>query len=165
MSETVKRRWRWGISAGAIAVLAGIGVWFVLPKPTTHIAAPEPSGAQLDALTETTVLFGHQSVGANILDGVADLYADAARPAPEIVEAPVDAAHRDASIVHAFVGVNGDPSGKFAAFRELVDGPAGDAASVALIKLCYTDITASTGGSSSIDAFASKRVGTASNTT
>ncbi|MFA4894858.1 MULTISPECIES: hypothetical protein [Microbacterium] len=151
-STTVTRRWRWGISAAAFVVLAGIGVWLMVPKPTTNVAAPELAATQLDALTETTVLFGHQSVGANILDGVAGMYADAGRTAPEIVQDEGEA-QTDASIVHAFVGVNGDPLGKFTAFRDLVDGPAGDAASVAIVKLCYTDITSSTDAASVFDEY------------
>lgn len=154
--RTVRRRWRWAISAAAIAVLAGIGVWLMVPKHVTNIAAPEIAATQLDALAETSVLFGHQSVGANILDGVAGVYADAGRTAPGIVEAAAaaeNAAPTDASIVHAFVGVNGDPLGKFAAFRDLVDGPAGEAASIAIVKLCYTDITASTDAASVFDEY------------
>jgi hypothetical protein len=115
----------------------------MMPKPTTDVAVPEPTGAQLDALGQTRVLFGHQSVGANVIDGLTGLYADAGREPPGIADV-ADAGAEDASIVHALVGVNGDPEGKFAAFRDLVDAGRGASAEIALVKLCYTDITSST---------------------
>lgn len=141
MTWSVKRRWRWVVTTAAIVSLAGIGVWFLVPKSMADIAVPDLKGEQFDALTETTVLFGHQSVGSNILDGIANVYADAGRAVPEIVEVSETSAGA-AQIMHSYVGVNGDPLGKFEAFRTLVDGPAGESASVAMVKLCYTDITA-----------------------
>ncbi|WP_144795988.1 SGNH/GDSL hydrolase family protein [Microbacterium paludicola] len=136
----------WTTSAAAVAVLIAIGVWMMMPRATTtEVAVPEVTPAEFDAFAGTTVLFGHQSVGANVLDGIAGVYADAGRAAPVVADATNGVGAADgASIVHAFVGVNGDPLGKFAAFRALVDGPAGDAASVAIVKLCYTDITSDT---------------------
>lgn len=137
-----KRRWRWAVTSAALLALAGIGVWFMVPRPAEAVAVTEPTSGQLDAFTETSVLFGHQSVGMNILDGVENVYRDAGREPPQIVEASDSPG--GAAMVHAYVGANGDPLGKFADFRDLVDGPAGDAAAIALVKLCYTDITAST---------------------
>lgn len=142
MRWSVKRRWRWIVTSAALATLVGIGVWLVAPRPVAQVAAPTVSDEQLDAVSGTTLLFGHQSVGMNVLDGIAGVYRDASRPPPAIVEAGAEVDRP--SIVHAFVGVNGDPLGKFHAFRELVDAAAGAAPDVALVKLCYTDITSAT---------------------
>lgn len=151
MTRTAPRPWLWA-GAAALAVLAGIGVWLMMPKSTSNVVAPEPTTAQLDALTQTSVLFGHQSVGANILDGVAGVYDNAGKAPPRITEAGGEATSAP-GIVHAYVGVNGDPLGKFAAFRELVDGAAGENTAVAVVKLCYTDITASTDAARVFDAY------------
>lgn len=152
MNWPAKRRWRWIVTSAALLVLVGIGVWLVAPEPTDQVAAPEVRGAQLDTLAGTTVLFGHQSVGMNVLDGLAGLYRDTGRQPPAIVDigADPDAVPPAPAIEHAYVGVNGDPSSKFAAFRELVDSSAdadadaGAGVDVALVKLCYLDITAGT---------------------
>ncbi|WCD92924.1 SGNH/GDSL hydrolase family protein [Microbacterium sp. nov. GSS16] len=146
MNWPAKRIWRWIVTSAALAALVGIGVWFVAPKPTDQVALPEVREAQLDTLAGTAVLFGHQSVGMNVLDGIAALYRDAGREPPAIIDvgADPDAVPATPAIEHAFVGVNGDPSSKFAAFRELVESAAGAGADVAFVKLCYLDVTAGT---------------------
>ncbi|SDK97072.1 hypothetical protein SAMN05428985_107264 [Nocardioides sp. YR527] len=103
-----------------------------------------PSDDELRAVGETRVLFGHQSVGAGILDGVARVYADASVPAPVIADISSGEGARGGTLMHAYLGVNGEPLSKFAAFAELLDTPVAEGIDVALMKLCYVDITAST---------------------
>lgn len=145
-------RLRWIIPAAVLAVAVGIGVWIMAPRPVDDVAVSEPSERELDAFAETTVLFGHQSVGANVLDGIAAVYARADLPSPMIVGAR-EGVPSQPGVVHAFVGVNGDPFGKFEAFRDLVDGQIGEAATVALVKLCYTDITSGTDAAAVFDGY------------
>ena len=104
-----------------------------------------PTKSELTAVDHTRVLFGHQSVGMNILDGVAAIYADAGVPAPAVEK--VDGTNRvvgEGVIAHSFIGVNGDPLGKIRAFADLMDSPAADGIDVALMKLCYVDFNRGT---------------------
>lgn len=115
-------------------------------NPVSAIADTE-----LAAAAGTRVFFGHQSVGGNVLDGVADVYAARGLPAPDLVEAG------DASGVaarssegrgglwsHAYLGQNGDPFGKIEDFDARIRGGVGREVDVAFMKLCYVDVTHST---------------------
>ncbi len=129
----------------AVGAAGMIGVWAMSPKAAAaDVTVVEPSSDELATFAGTTLLFGHQSVGVNVLDGIDAVYGSAGVPTPGIVEvSPGSAAALHPGIDHAFVGVNGDPSGKLRDFEALVDG-AGEGVDVALVKLCYVDITAST---------------------
>jgi len=95
--------------------------------------------AQWTALANTKIFFGHQSVGGNILDGVADVLAEHPRIPLRVVEAerPVDVA--GAALVHARLGTNGDPAGKAGEFASRMTGGLGEAGGIAMFKLCYVD--------------------------
>lgn len=118
------------------------------------LAIAWPTDDELRAVGETKVLFGHQSVGADILDGIARMYADASVPAPVIADVSCEDAP-DGTLMHACLGVNGEPLGKFAAFAEMLDSPVAEGVDVALMKLCYIDITASTDVHAVFDAYLS----------
>jgi hypothetical protein len=102
------------------------------------------SAADWSALAGQRIFFAHQSVGANILRGVADL-ADAdpqrhlrIQPAsrPEEIQGP--------GLYETAVGRNGDPRGKIDHFAQLLDGGLADSLDVAFMKLCYVDINENT---------------------
>lgn len=131
-----------------------------------QVAVAEPSESELRVVGMTTVLFGHNSVGMNVVDGVSKVYADAAVSVPAIADVSgVDVADgaggsgagevEDATLRHAYIGVNEDPLSKLAAFAELMDGAAGEDVDVALMKLCYLDITAATDVQTVFDAYVS----------
>lgn len=92
------------------------------------------------ALVRRRVFFGHQSVGENLLAGVAEL-ATAGSGAPlRIVEAAPPAEARPA-LYHARIGRNGDPSSKLADFVRRVRAARPD---LAAMKFCYVDVSAHT---------------------
>jgi len=102
---------------------------------TTHIGMPE-----WQALEKKHVVFGHQSVGYNILDGVKRL-AERDGVKIDIHEqrtAPVQ------GISHFTIGKNGDPMSKIQDFAAAIDAGAAQGADIALMKLCYVDINATT---------------------
>ncbi|MFE7228060.1 hypothetical protein ACFU7D_24920 [Nocardioides sp. NPDC057577] len=119
------------------------------------IAIAWPTDDELRAVGETKVLFGHQSVGADILDGVARVYAGASVAAPVIADVSSGEDAPDGTLMHACLGVNGEPLSKFAAFAEMLDTPVAEGVDVALMKLCYVDITASTDVQAVFDAYTS----------
>jgi hypothetical protein len=91
------------------------------------------------------IIFGHQSVGFDILAGVADLEATA--PAHGKLEVTLstsaDALDRPA-LVHFQIGRNGDPYSKLDAWRRYVTGGLGSRADLAMFKFCFDDIAADT---------------------
>jgi hypothetical protein len=100
----------------------------------------------LDALKDRAVLFGHQSVGQNIMEGVEDLLK--ANPGPVrvtgVASRPDPSQLAPGTILHTIVGTNGDPFGKIKAFAEMMDRGLGEKADIALFKFCYIDVEGST---------------------
>lgn len=153
-----------GVWAGVLVVAVALaGAWLLRsPGMNEPVAIAEPSESELRVAGQTKVLFGHNSVGMNILDGVSKVYADASVPAPAVADVSgpeisgasmTDA--EGAAIRHAYIGVNEDPLSKFTAFKELVASPAGKDVDVALMKLCYVDIIAATDVQAVFDAYVS----------
>lgn len=98
----------------------------------------QPTAAQWQAFAARRIVFGHQSVGRNILGGVAALAVGAG------VQLPVTETRDGAAtpgIAHFAVGANGDPLGKIGDFAAVMDGPAAAGADIALLKLCYIDFS------------------------
>jgi hypothetical protein len=83
-------------------------------------------------------LFGHQSVGANLIDGLRTL-APRALPALRIVESRTAPDDSPSLLCHFRVGRNHDPHGKIADFAAAL-AAGGDAFDLALFKFCYVDL-------------------------
>jgi hypothetical protein len=95
--------------------------------------------ADLQTVARARVLFAHQSVGRNVIDGVQALAVQAGVPLRirEIDGAPPDA---EPGLFHTLVGTNGDGASKVAVFAGLVDRPERPAYDVAVLKFCYEDL-------------------------
>jgi hypothetical protein len=102
-------------------------------------AAAPPSADDLDLVARTRTFFGHQSVGQDVLDGVAALYAAAGRPAPPVEDTRI--------------GANEHPLGKIEDFAARLRAGAAERVDVAMMKLCYIDIAADTDAASLFDAY------------
>jgi hypothetical protein len=107
------------------------------------MTATTVSKTQLDTFAQTRTFFGHQSVGGNILSGVPRLYEDAGLAPPAVVETRYAPGGRG-FLAHTHIGNNGDPVGKINDFTAVLDGGMADAVDVAVLKLCYVDITQTT---------------------
>lgn len=96
--------------------------------------AVEPSPSEVATLGSTRIFFGHQSVGRNVLSGIAEV-----APSLRVIRADDPAALEEGGLVEASIGRNGDPASKDRAFLEATArlGP-GD---VALYKYCYVDMS------------------------
>jgi hypothetical protein len=92
--------------------------------------------ASLQRVSHERVFFGHQSVGANILQGVKELSAKEGVPV---------------FIRDEFVPENGDPLRKLASFKAFVG--TGSKYDVALVKFCYVDIDANTDAAALFDQY------------
>src|SRR5215475_13486631 len=96
----------------ASALLAACGR---APPPEHAMQVSLPTPAELQRVAGLRIVFAHQSVGNNILDGVRTI------SEREKVPLRIDKARSDAStapgIVHFMVGENGKPEGKIDDFR------------------------------------------------
>lgn len=139
-----------------VLVVAAVGAVVVVrfwgprdPEPSPDTAAESVSSQELTTAAGQRVFLGHMSIGWNILEGLAGVYADKGVAEPAVVQValgdpapPLPAG--EGAIVHAEIGVNGDPLGKIANFDAAVRGGIGDEVDVAVLKLCFTDVTADT---------------------
>lgn len=99
------------------------------------------ASTQARALSEHRIFFGHQSVGADILQGVAEEGRRQGEPPVRVIETSDPARMDAAGLYHARIGRNGSPESKLADFASLVV----DAApTVAMMKFCYVDIAPAT---------------------
>jgi hypothetical protein len=87
-------------------------------------------------------LFAHQSVGGNILSGVARIAGG--RVTITLSRSAAAVPH---GLRHYYVGVNGDPLGKIAEFASLFNQTQGPLVDVAMLKLCFLDFGPATDAS------------------
>jgi lysophospholipase L1-like esterase len=94
-------------------------------------AADAALHADLERVAQRRIFFGHQSVGVNLLEGLAQLAASERVPL---------------HVADAFIAENGDPLRKLQSFEEaMAQQP--KPVEVALMKFCYVDFTAETDAS------------------
>jgi hypothetical protein len=94
--------------------------------------------ADLEAVARRTILFGHQSVGNDLLEGVRDLAAQEG-VALRIAEVRSAQGLAPGAFAHTPVAENGDPLLKLQSFeRALGQDPA--PVDVALVKFCFVDV-------------------------
>lgn len=91
-----------------------------------------------------TLYFGHQSVGYNIVDGVADILASHSIEGYRIIDI---SENNDISsgngFFHSQIGVNGDTESKIAGFKNIIEESKAHI-DIAFFKFCYVDIDNST---------------------
>lgn len=112
------------------------------PAPSTA-ASSVPEGVLAQA-SDSTVFFGHMSVGENVISGITEVYAENGVAQPNIVEIPVGGSVPEqasgGAFVHALIGENGKPLDKLANFDATLRSGVADRVDVALLKFCYVDI-------------------------
>lgn len=123
------------------------GLFFAMLVTACAVPAPHEipvskiSAAEWQTIANRRILFGHQSVGNNLLDGVRQLAEEAQINVPITEERTVNGP----GITHFRVGRNEDPGSKISDFaavlREAVGGRQPD---IAMMKLCYIDINRDT---------------------
>lgn len=134
--------------AGAMALALGAALMARTPgaAPPLDLAVVK---ADLRSVAKARILFAHQSVGRNILEGVHGLSTQLGVPIriQDIGDAAPDAAP---GLFHTLVGVNGDPDSKLAAFARLLDRPQRPSYDVAVLKFCYEDLARDARGRSGL---------------
>ena len=101
----------------------------------------QPIAIDWAAVGGKRIVFGHQSVGENILEGVRELAtASGVNYSVQETRSPPT----EPGITHFRIGQNGDPLSKIRDFGTAIDAGAADGADVAAMKLCYLDFNAAT---------------------
>jgi hypothetical protein len=106
------------------------------PMPSIH----DLSESTWESLSTKKIYFGHQSVGNNIMDGVAKVTTQDHLPSIRIVESDDPSVLNRAVWAHSQIGKNGDPFSKIEAFKENLRKGIGDKADIAFFKFCFWDI-------------------------
>jgi len=105
---------------------------------STNLTAEE-----LTTITSRRVLFGHQSVGENVLEGLRGVIEERSAHWP-VAELESGFPAEAPTLVHTYVGENGNPRSKVDAFVRKLDMMAAAPPDVALMKLCYVDFAPDT---------------------
>jgi len=122
------------ISIGAL-LIACSGGKSVQPK-----AMDTALQSDFERVSSARVYFGHQSVGGNIMDGLADLQAQIGRPVIRVGElGSLDAVEGQGVFLHTKVGENAKPASKCEDFRQILDQKLQGRVDVAMFKFCYID--------------------------
>ena len=149
--------------AAAVAAIAlggllfAAGYHFLNQDRTAMPPAPLPALADIapeswQALSEKTIFFGHQSVGRDLMNGVAAVTADVSGldvnridlGGPDIAANGADVGTSPAlagpALAHGRLGRNRYPLTKIEGLRNLLDSGLAERVDLAGIKLCYVDI-------------------------
>jgi hypothetical protein len=134
-------------------VLVAVSIWGFLAWRGEHkeIAVSGASSAaatltahDLGQLSPIRVFFGHQSVGANVLDAVSGVFAAHGVKAPPIVSGRAVPPAGQGFIEQDLIGRNEHPDLKLADFTAALQGGIGDHVDVAMMKFCYIDVRSDT---------------------
>lgn len=128
----------------ATALLALLGCGEANHEDKVMASTAQISATEWQALAQKRVVFGHQSVGYNILDGVKEMTPTHPQFQLNIAIAKGPQDFSQPTLGHAEVGHNTVPKSKIDDFVKLIDSGIGDQADVALLKFCYVDVSENT---------------------
>ncbi|MAE94446.1 MAG: hypothetical protein CL910_07285 [Deltaproteobacteria bacterium] len=102
------------------------------------------SSSRWQELSQSTVVFGHQSIGSNIIEGLETLahrYPGFDLPivALSVADAVSGELPAGPGLFHFAAGRNRDPEAKIESFRQVMASELGQRARIALLKFCYAD--------------------------
>lgn len=131
------------LAAAAVAVLLGCGG--EMHRENTGAPLPtldQVSAAEWQRLAGRTLFFGHQSVGGNIMEGVAEVLREHPEIPLRVVETNDPGRISTPGLYHGLIGQNGEPETKLAEFGRLA-AAVGDSG-IAMVKFCYVDVDGTT---------------------
>lgn len=102
--------------------------------------ADDATKQALQDLAGTSILFGHQSIGADALAGLAELARGANATLPIVELTPDGGKPVPGTLQHVFLPENGRPDLKLETFARLID--ASGPYNIALMKFCFIDFDA-----------------------
>ena len=99
---------------------------------------------QVKRLNAHSILFGHQSVGDNILDGIERLVASDPRFTLKVESLDAAQATPGPGLIETRIGKNRHPETKNAAFEAVLEQRIGRQVGIAMMKYCYIDFNSKT---------------------
>ena len=102
---------------------------------------PGIDAATLSLLQHKRIYFGHQSVGANMIEGMRDLCRADTALRLDIVESSHPDAFAAPVFGHSQIGRNHEPRTKIDAFAGILGAGLGNKVDIAFFKFCYVDVT------------------------
>jgi len=110
--------------------------------------------ADFERVGAARVYFGHQSVGANVLSGLADLQKQLDRPVIRVAElGDLGTAEGQGVMLQTAIGKNGQPDAKCEDFRQVMRQLQGRV-DAALFKFCYIDFDDQSDAAAIFDTYA-----------
>lgn len=106
-----------------------------------------------DSLAQKKIYFAHQSVGKNIIAGINDIVAEKKQVKLHIVPLENINDISEPVFVHSFIGHNMDPQSKIDGFSNVLENGLGDKVDIAILKMCFIDISPSTDVEKLFDAY------------
>lgn len=125
----------WCAAVVTAVMIAGCG------ERVSMQTVPAPSAADWQELERLRVVFGHQSVGYNLMAGVELLRKEQHQPLT-VTETRMPPSQP--GIHHFTVGRNGEPLTKLADFDTVMRRGVAASADVAMVKLCFVDFASDT---------------------
>lgn len=112
-----------------------------MPKESSHIPSiREIPASDWDKLAQKRIVFAHQSVGDDIVNGMRDVMKEHPEVRLRILETKNLSDFSSPLFAHFHVGRNTDPQSKMADFSaSLIEG-IGEKVDFALLKLCFIDV-------------------------
>jgi len=131
------------IALSIIGVLTMFVIKIKTRTDTNKITLPSIDDVPAESwakLAGKKIFFGHQSVGYNIMDGIADVMNGRDYIKLNVVEGQEPTTFDLPVLAHSQVGRNGDPASKIRSFMDIMDAGAGGKVDMAFFKFCYVDI-------------------------
>ncbi len=113
-------------------------------KPNGPVVMDSQLKHSIEVLQKSSIYFGHQSVGADILGGIRMLTEPADAPKLNVVEYSKGAEIPDQVFLHSFIGKNTQPKTKCEDFAGTLRAIAPKQVDLAIIKFCYIDFNGNT---------------------
>jgi hypothetical protein len=113
---------------------------YITDKPVPVAAIKDVPLEYWQNLATKKIFFGHQAVGADILDGIRKIDAECDFINLHIVEVNETTFGSGPVFLHATIGHCPDAFSKFGDFEKIMDGFAGEKIDIAFMKLCHADI-------------------------
>jgi len=98
----------------------------------------------LKKLALQRIFFGHQSVGKNIIGGIKDISSQYPEIKLNVVKTNDSEMFDSPIFAHSRIGKNRNPQSKFDAYSKFIESGIGDKTDIAMMKLCYVDISSET---------------------
>lgn len=128
------------ILLGIVCVLSACTDNSGIEKMTFKHLQDVPSN-KLEALSNKTYFFGHQSVGRNMLDGLRMVMQDNPAVKLKIIESESVTSLEPGTFMHANVGKNKQPQTKIDHYLGALDSGLGNKVDAAFLKFCYVDMS------------------------